>query len=47
MNTNIRELNLDEMEQVNGGEFFIGAAIICGLIYYGTFMTCAYLSHKD
>ena len=43
MNTNTRELNLEEMEQVNGGDFIIGAAILCGLIYYGTVMACAYL----
>ena len=39
---NMKELNLGEMEQVNGGDFLIGAAIICGLIYYGTVMAVAY-----
>ena len=42
MNTEMKELNLEEMEQVSGGEFFIAAAIICGLVYYGTMMAVAY-----
>lgn len=39
---NMKELDLNELEQVNGGDFLIGAAIICGLIYYGTVMAVAY-----
>jgi lactobin A/cerein 7B family class IIb bacteriocin len=38
----MKELDLNELEQVNGGDFLIGAAIICGLIYYGTMMAVAY-----
>ena len=38
----MKELDLNELEQVNGGDFLIGAAIICGLIYYGTVMAVAY-----
>jgi len=39
---NMKEPDLNEPEQVNGGDFLIGAAIICGLIYYGTMMAVAY-----
>ena len=42
MNTGMKELNLEEMEQVSGGDFLIAAAIICGLVYYGTVMAVAY-----
>ena len=49
MNTNMKELNtkelsLDELEQANGGWGFIVAAVACGVIYYGTMMTLAYLN---
>ena len=47
MNTTTKELNLEEMEQVNGGFGFIIAAIACGVIYYGTMMACCYLADKD
>jgi len=42
MKTEMKELNLDEMEQVSGGDFLIAAAVICGLIYYGTMVAVAY-----
>ena len=44
---NMKELDLNEMEQVNGGEFFLTAAIVCGVIYYGTMIACAYLCSDD
>ena len=42
MKNEMKELNLEEMEQVSGGDFLIAAAIICGLVYYGTVMAVAY-----
>ena len=49
MNTNTKELNMkeldmNELEQANGGWGFIIAAVACGVIYYGTMITLAYLN---
>ena len=35
MNTNMKELNMNEMEQASGGSVFVGACIFAGLVTLG------------
>ena len=46
MNTNMKELNLNELEQANGGCLICLACIASTVIFWGGVGTLVYLSHK-